>query len=537
MSSERFMIRQSLLTITCFLAICHPFCLQAQEEDIYAELSNLPSEPLHTVHFTDVPAIELIRYVSKISNLTFIYDQQDLGFKVSLVGSRPISTSGLVKAMTILLEGRGFFVSKENDCFMIQKGTKPKKEEAWDKKLSSLEEKKEEIIRIEDPLEFFVYKLKYHQGSDIESTLKKIASENALNQSFSVKMLKAIQSLQWVKSTNSLLFSSDLSTRDQLYHLIDSLDVPLRQVFIEVLVIETDARKSSEFGLQWGAGGVIDNRIGFGTGSSQRGGSSFSRGMQQTGPNAPPTGLAQIPLVGGFDMGVIGDIILHKGKSFLTLGALVSALENDHDSTIVLNQKIITQDSKNSTIFVGDNIPFTGSVIQTVGQSQQTTANIEYRDVGVKLSITPMLGEGNVITLDINQEISESLDNYEPTTTSNVNGIRTTKTNMVTHVHVPDQHFLVLSGMIRNSQLRQKSAVPCLGALPLAGVAFNHKKAREEKRNIIIFVRPRIINSFEDYLKITQNHQTLLKEESALIPKAFEAPEEPAPASDAASNH
>ncbi len=120
--------------------------------------------------------------------------------------------------------------------------------------------------------------------------------------------------------------------------------------------------------------------------------------------------LNQIPLVPGFDLGVIGDIIMHKGKSYLSLGSLVSALQVDGSSTIVLNQKIITQDNKNSTIFVGDNIPFTGSVVQTVGQSQQTTANIEYRDIGVSLSITPRLGEGDVITLNLNEEITESVD-------------------------------------------------------------------------------------------------------------------------------
>jgi len=121
----------------------------------------------------------------------------------------------------------------------------------------------------------------------------------------------------------------------------------------------------------------------------------------------------------------------------------------DGDCSIVLNQKLITQDNKNSTIFVGDNIPFPGSVVQTVGQSQQTTSNIEYRDIGVSLSITPMLGDGDVITLDLDQEITEAINLPSlSATTTTINGIRSTKTNMATHVHVPDKQFLVLSGMI-----------------------------------------------------------------------------------------
>ena len=208
--------------------------------------------------------------------------------------------------------------------------------------------------------------------------------------------------MQWVKATNSLLCSGDPETIESLKKLISSLDVPLRQVFIEVLVVETDLRKGSEFGLQWAAGGKLD-KIGFGGGNfapNGNGGGGFGKTIQGINASSTPTGLNQIPVGSGFDLGVIGDPIMHKGRSYLSLGALVSALQMDADSTIVLNQKIITQDNKNSKIFVGDNIPLTGSVVQTVGQSQQTTANVEYRDIGVSLSITPMLGEDDVITLD-----------------------------------------------------------------------------------------------------------------------------------------
>ena len=123
-------------------------------------------------------------------------------------------------------------------------------------------------------------------------------------------------------------------------------------------------------------------------------------------------------------MGVIGDLIFHKGRSFVSLASLVSALQADGEASIVLNQKIITQDNKNSKIFVGDNIPFTGSVVTTVGASQQSTANVEYRDIGVNLSITPRLGDDDVITLDLNEEITEAhpADNHQPSA-----GIKTTR--------------------------------------------------------------------------------------------------------------
>jgi type III secretion protein C len=91
----------------------------------------------------------------------------------------------------------------------------------------------------------------------------------------------------------------------------------------------------------------MDNRLGLGSNTSTSR-SIFGKTLQGISPSSHPTGLDQIPIGGGLNLGVIGDIIIHKGKSFLTLGSLVSALQRDGDSTIVLNQKIITQDNKNS---------------------------------------------------------------------------------------------------------------------------------------------------------------------------------------------
>ncbi len=477
----------------------------------------------HCINFNDVPVIEFIRFVSKISEENFIFDNRDLNFNISLSTGKSVSSEMVLQALIQLLKSHGLFVSQEAGYFVIHNSEEvpiPSDQKSLDGLLASNEPGVEGELRggrDSERYEFFVYKLQYHEGPEIEDALKKIAADLRNQPDAPLNLINAIQSLQWVKATNSLLCSSDPDTLDKLRRLVESLDMPLRQVFIEVLVIETDVKKGMEFGLQWAAGGQFQNKLGFGLGNfapSQGQVGPFASTMQGINATNTPTGLNQIPLVPGFDLGVIGDVIMHKGKSFLSLGSLVSALEADGNSTIVLNQKIITQDNKNSTIFVGDNIPFTGSVVQTVGQSQQTTANIEYRDIGVSLSITPRLGEGDVITLNLNEEITESVENDPINNNTQVNGIRTTKTNMATHVHVPDKHFLVLSGMIRNSRALHKAGLPCLGGLPYIGAIFSKTKKQEEKRNIIIFVRPHIIHTFEDYQRLTQHQEELYRSQA-----------------------
>jgi type III secretion protein C len=479
-------------------------------------LPELRKDDGHTINFQEVPAVEFVRFVSRISGVNFIYNQKELQFNVSLSTGKPISSEQVVQALIRILKVHGLAIFEEDGYLVIHKATEVEHPDGHpsphpdrptlqvDQLLASLQPVP--IAPSEDPPQFLVKKLQYHSGKQIEETIKKITADLKLKPGTSPRYIDVLQSIQWVEATNSLVCSGDEESLQSVKQLIERLDAPLRQVFIEVLVVETDIRHSTDFGLQWAAGGKYRDSIGMGMSNftPTKGGNPFAAQFQNVSGSNPPTGPGQIPMGNGFDLGVIGDIITHKGKTFLSLASLVSALQTDGDTSIVLNQKIITQDNKNSKIFVGDNIPFTGSVVQTVGGGQQTTANVEYRDIGVTLSITPRLGDDDIITIDLDEEITEALPTLNSVSNNQVNGIQTTKTNMMTHVHVPDQHFLVLSGMIRNSNMRHKTGLPCLGGLPWIGVLFSQNRKLEEKRNIIIFVRPHIIHSMDDYKKVTE---------------------------------
>lgn len=497
---------------------------------IYSENQELPKENKYTINFHDVPVVEFVQFVSKISDVNFIFNHRDLHFNITLSSGKPASPEQVVRALVQVLRAHGLSISQEDGYYVIHKGgednaplrTYDKFQEAVPSEglATSLQPSLEALASGSLPFtgeskpNFLVYKLQYHDGNEIEETVRRISADLATKPGTSPHYLDVLKSVQWIKATNSLVCSGDEESLKNVKELLKDLDAPLRQVFIEVLVVETDARNSSDFGLQWAAGGKVKDGVGFGMGgfppSSTPG--PFAQSFMGVNGSNPPTGPSQIPLGNGFDMGVIGDILFHKGKSFLSLASLVSALQVDGDSSIVLNQKIITQDNKNSKIFVGDNIPFTGSIVQTNGSSQQTTANVEYRDIGVNLSITPKLGEGDVITLDIAEEITEAIPTgANGVSSTHITGIQTTKTNMMTHVHVPDRHFLVLSGMIRNAKSKHKAGLPCLGGIPFLGALFSKTTKHDEKRNVIIFVRPHIIRSVDDYRRITQNQEDLYK--------------------------
>ncbi|MBP9842028.1 MAG: hypothetical protein KBC64_06350 [Simkaniaceae bacterium] len=438
-------------------------------------------DPGYTIHFNEVSMSEFVRFVSRISKKSFIYDETELDFKISISSGTELQPSELIVLLLNVAHQHGCRTREQGGCYILSRPLTEKHQNQSRSRISTSVEG-----------DYTLYKLQYHLGSEIISALK------GSDFSSSPEVQKAIQSLQWIESTNAILLSGKMEAVKKLLGIIQNLDQQQRQVFIEVLVIETNVKNGLDFGLEWAAGGDIKNKIGFGAGTGEH---PFAHSFESANLRQKPSGPSPVPTNKGFDMGIIGDLIFHRGRSFISLGALIHALQIDGDSKIILNQKIVAQDGKSTSVFVGDNIPFPGTRIETVGASQQTTANIDYRDVGVSLKITPFLGGDDVITLDISEEITEATRDISYT-----GGITTTKTNMLTKVHVPDQCFVVLSGMNKNKKVKRREGIPCLGSLPLIGALFSRTRDDEEKRNVIIFVRPRLLHNHEEMKEVSHEH-------------------------------
>jgi type II secretory pathway component GspD/PulD (secretin) len=383
-----------------------------------------------------------------------------------------------------------------------------------------------------DNSSFLTYKLQFHPGNEIQQALKDTAANLSKSLSPETKELaEAIQSVQWIKVTNSLFATGSQEVLQRLRELVQSLDVPLRQVFIEMLVIETSINNTQNFGLEWGGNIQYLNKTILSTGNfpvPQTSGSQttpvqvFSPQLSSVSATTTPTVNTMLPFSSGFDLGVIGDIIMHKGKSFISLGTLINALQLDNDSTILLSPRIITQDNRQSLFFAGQNLPYTGAIVTNTStvpgslvSAGTTTANVEYLDVGMSLTVTPILGEDNIITLEIVTDISQATSAGSGTTSaSQLTGFQTNQTHMETKVQVPDNHFVVLSGMIDDTKTEYRTGIPCLGGLPVIGAIFSENDRTITKNNVLIFARPKIITSDEEYKKITQRQEDLFKEDA-----------------------
>jgi type III secretion protein C len=370
----------------------------------------------------------------------------------------------------------------------------------------------------EKKAQFFIYKLKYRKGVSIEPVIRQIADTIQQNEKGNEELIATLRSVQWLQGPNSLVFSGTPDSLLKAGQLVSELDKPMRQVFIEMLILETTLDDSLEFGVSWAT------RFG---GGNTTGAQSFTSGNSTLVPALATGGVnnlgqvfgLQQPLVpnpqgltpdSGFDLGVIGQKITHCGQEFGSIGALIHALHDRARTKVVSNPKLLIEDNTPAEIFVGINTPYrTQSLSNGIGNV--ITSNFEYRDVGTRLRITPYIGNGEIISLEIQEEVSDLVtplatiigtNDTSPGPTTNIS--RTT-----TRVHIPDKYFLVISGFLQLKEARERNQLPCLGGVPLIGGAFSHKINADRKRNLMLFIRPMIVDNEEQVQELTRRQQNI----------------------------
>ena len=240
------MLKRIFFILVATLSISHLF----PKEEI--------ASPGHMINFSDVPIVEFIKFESKIAEKTFVFKVDELNFNVSFISGKTASSHSIMQALFQILEQHHFKVKEGKDYVLIEKmsdkdikskkaGLLDLKTTVWSSQDTKLSHSTYDYLHNapENSGWFYVYKLQYHKGSEILQTIKQLVSAKKA----APELQHAVESLQWIEATNSLVFSSSPSSSIELQQLIKSLDTAQKQVFIEVLVIETDAKEASEFGL------------------------------------------------------------------------------------------------------------------------------------------------------------------------------------------------------------------------------------------------------------------------------------------------
>lgn len=352
---------------------------------------------------------------------------------------------------------------------------------------------------------FHIYKLQYRKAPDVQIALGRIGI--ALRQGVGTNndLIEALDSMQLIESSNSLIFTGTVEAIEKVRELIAEIDMPLRQIFLEMLILETTIDDALNYGVDWGT------RFG---GCDTAGSQAFLAPASPLPIGLDTTAIGVIPDAGGlavrpgFSLGLIGRNVTHCGLAFQSLGALVRAVHNRGKTDVITNPKILTEDNYPAEIFVGVNVAFpTQSIVNDRGEI--ITQNFEFRDVGTRLRVTPLIGDNDIITLTIDEEVSTLAPALQVLATTG--GPTTRKSRSTTKVHLPNEFFLVMSGMMQDEDTHTRSQVPCLGGIPFIGAAFSDIVHNDSRRNILIFIRPRIVDSVEEIDNVTKHQQDVWK--------------------------
>ena len=318
-------------------------------------------------------------------------------------------------------------------------------------------------------------KLQQHFTAQAQSAAGQAAAAGAAANTVSV----------WADTqTNAIVINAPPKMMRSLMQIVDKLDIRRAQVLVEAIIVEVIADKTSELGVTWAVEGAGSNTpIGatnfpdFGPGVVQIGGAAGSGGQ------IDPSGLIGEGVT--FGLGRISD----SGVSFATI---IRALNGDADTNIISTPSIVTTDNEEATLNVGQEVPFvTGSFSNTgtgTGGAVNPFQTIQRQQVGVKLSITPQINEGDSMLLTISQEIS----NIASSAAGAVDLI-TNQRIIETTVIVDDGEILVLGGLLEDTLRESEQSVPFLGRIPVLGNLFRSRKTDKVKTNLLIFIRPKIL--------------------------------------------
>lgn len=290
--------------------------------------------------------------------------------------------------------------------------------------------------------------------------------------------------------TRRLIVVTDEETNENIRTIVESLDKPKPQVLINVVFVQVTHDK----GLDLGAEATWTGKLAVKTEPTAIATSKF--GIADT--LADPTRFGAFYRILGEDV-----------------NATIHALSSMGKTEILSRPSILTRNSQQATIMVGQSVPIITN--SRVSDTTNTTINtVQYQDIGIILRVTPFINAEGLVEMIVSPEISSLSATTVPisnTVSSPVIDKRSADTVVVT----ASERTVVIGGLISTQTTDRDSKVPILGDIPLLGYAFKRKQKSDTKTELLIFLTPRVIPSPDDLPGASASERQKLD----LAPKAF----------------
>jgi general secretion pathway protein D len=261
---------------------------------------------------------------------------------------------------------------------------------------------------------------------------------------------------------------------------IRKLDVVPLQVLIEASILEVSLRDDLSYGVEWFFKNSIENREGRGT----------------------------------LDLGDTGLAALSPGFSFTIVDSAdqvriaLNALQNESAVNVLSSPSLMVLDNQTAMINVGDEIPVpTRQSVSNIDPNSPTVNEIQFRQTGVTLTVTPRVNSGGLVTMEIKQEVSSAVS----TTSSNIDAPTIQQRQIESVVAINSGETIVLGGLIQNTQTANEGGIPLLHKIPLLGKLFGQTSNENRRTELLVLITPRVVRNRNEARNITNEFRRKLR--------------------------
>ncbi|EEZ87938.1 Fimbrial assembly protein PilQ [Vibrio harveyi 1DA3] len=422
---------------------------------------------LISINFQDIPVRNVLQLIAD-------YNQFNLVVSDSVEGNLTLRLDGVPwqQVLDIILQVKGLDKRVDGNVILVA----PKDELDLREKQQLEKQKLEQEM---GELSSEIIKVNFAKASDIAEMI---------NGEGNISMLSERGSMTIDERTNSLLIRELPENIEVIREIIESLDIPVKQVQIEARIVTINEGNMDELGVRWGftsingshtVGGSIENNLatiglydGGGDGEGDDGGSSvgiddfLNVNLAATSPNA--TSLA-------FQVAKLGSDTL--------LDLELSALQQESKAEIISSPRLITTNKKPAYIEQGTEIPYLES-------SSSGATSVTFKKAVLSLKVTPQITPDNRLVLDLSVT-QDRPGQVVKTGTGEAVAIDTQRIG--TQVLVNNGETVVLGGIFQHSITNSVDKVPLLGDLPLLGALFRRSYENVGKSELLIFVTPKVV--------------------------------------------
>lgn len=285
------------------------------------------------------------------------------------------------------------------------------------------------------------------------------------------------------EDTNALLITGSGDTLNSLMAVIEKLDVRRAQVLIEAIIVKVDIDKTKNIGVDYLAMNTDKGVVGGNIGRNGNVLGAMAQGALDGDDSAIGGAVAGIQ---GMSLGFLGA----REGSPEKFAALLTALQNDNNANILSTPSLVTMDNNEASISVGQEISIsTGSFSTVQGgggiSSPFTTSSRE--EVGILLTVTPQINEGDKVMLTVAQEVSAVAG------TDAQGQPITDQSKINTQILANNGQIIVLGGLIEDNVSENIVKIPILGSIPILGHLFKSNRTENRRENLMVFLRAQII--------------------------------------------